>query len=57
MEDRLGPDAIAALERRGHRVKVENGWSLGRVCAVGREDGFVIAAATPRLMQAYAVGR
>jgi gamma-glutamyltranspeptidase/glutathione hydrolase len=57
VEDRLGPDAIAALERRGHRVKVESGWSLGRVCAVGREDGFVIAAATPRLMQAYAIGR
>jgi gamma-glutamyltranspeptidase/glutathione hydrolase len=57
VEDRFGPDIIAALERRGHRVKVEAPWSLGRVCAVGQEDGFVIAAATPRLMQAYAIGR
>ena len=38
-------------------MKVEAPWSLGRVCAAGLRDGFVVAAATPRLMQAYAVGR
>ncbi|HEU0146891.1 MAG TPA: hypothetical protein VFR21_08430, partial [Bradyrhizobium sp.] len=57
VEDRLGPDAIADLQRRGHDIRVEAPWSLGRVCAAGLRDGFVVAAATPRLMQAYAIGR
>jgi gamma-glutamyltranspeptidase/glutathione hydrolase len=57
VEERLGPDVIAGLRRRGHDVKVEGPWALGRVCAAGRENGMIIAAATPRLMQAYAVGR
>ena len=57
VEDRFGEDTIAALRRRGHHVLVQGPWSLGRVCAVGRNDGMVIAAATPRLMQANAIGR
>ena len=57
VEERFGAETIAGLRRRGHDVMVEGAWALGRVCAVGREDGMVIAAATPRLMQAYAVGR
>jgi len=57
VEQSLGEAQIEALRRRGHLVKVEDAWSLGRVCAAGREDGFVLAAATPRLMQAYAIGR
>ena len=57
IEERWGEPAIAALRRRGHDVRVEGPWALGRVCAVGRRDGMVIAAATPRLMQAYAIGR
>ena len=57
VEDRFGEETIAALRRRGHEVLVQGPWSLGRVCAAGRKDGMVIAAATPRLMQAYAIGR
>jgi gamma-glutamyltranspeptidase/glutathione hydrolase len=57
VEERWGEAAIAALRRRGHDVQVEGPWALGRVCAVKREDGMVMAAATPRLMQAYAIGR
>ena len=57
VEERWGEAAIAALRRRGHDVQVEGPWALGRVCAVKREDGVVTAAATPRLMQAYAIGR
>jgi gamma-glutamyltranspeptidase/glutathione hydrolase len=57
VEDRWGEPAIAGLRRRGHDVQVEGPWALGRVCAVGRQDGMVMAAATPRLMQAYAIGR
>jgi gamma-glutamyltranspeptidase/glutathione hydrolase len=56
-EERFGAAVLGGLERRGHLLRVEPPWSLGRVCAAGRRDGFVVAAATPRLMQAYAVGR
>ena len=57
MEDRFPAETRAELEKRGHRVTVEPPWSLGRICAVGRWGGLLRAAATPRLMQAYAVGR
>ncbi|MCQ4160071.1 gamma-glutamyltransferase family protein [Roseomonas sp. GC11] len=57
VEERIGLPAITALLKRGHAVRVEPPWSLGRVCAAGRRDGMIVAAATPRLMQAYAVGR
>nr|WP_225753816.1 gamma-glutamyltransferase family protein [Actinotalea sp. Marseille-Q4924] len=57
-EDRLGPEVLAELRRRGHRVTASGPWSLGRLSAVaiGR-DGMLRAAATPRGMQGYAVGR
>jgi gamma-glutamyltranspeptidase/glutathione hydrolase len=38
-------------------VNVTPPWSLGRVSAVAREDGQLLAAANPRLMQGYAVCR
>lgn len=58
VEDRLGDDVIAGLERRGHRVTRAGAWSLGRVSAVGRrDDGVLWAAANPRGMQGYAAGR
>lgn len=57
VEERFGDATIAELRRRGHHIAVEGPWALGRVCAVARRDGFVFAAATPRLMQAYAAGR
>jgi gamma-glutamyltranspeptidase / glutathione hydrolase len=59
VEDRLGSDTIADLERRGHRVRVSDPWSLGRLCAVTRdpESGMLRAGANPRGMQGYAVGR
>jgi gamma-glutamyltranspeptidase/glutathione hydrolase len=58
VEERLGADAIDELRRRGHDVTVHPPWSLGRVSAVGRDpDGQLKAAANPRGMQGYAVGR
>src|SRR3954471_17107287 len=57
MEDRFPETTRAELDKRGHKVTVEGPWALGRICAVGRWGGFLRAAATPRLMQAYAVGR
>jgi len=58
VEGRLGDRAIGRLRRRGHEVTVCPDWSLGRVTAVSREpDGLLKAAANPRGMQGYAVGR
>jgi len=58
VEERVGPDAIEGLRRRGHEVEVFGPWTLGRVSAVGREaDGILKAAANPRGNQGYAAGR
>ncbi|MFF0852649.1 gamma-glutamyltransferase family protein [Streptomyces sp. NPDC003280] len=59
VESRTDPGVIEALRRRGHDVTVGPGWSEGRLCAVARdpETGVLSAAANPRGMQGYAVGR
>ena len=59
VEDRLGPDVLAGLERRGHTVRRAGPWSLGRMCAVTRDPstGTLAAGANPRGMQGYACGR
>jgi gamma-glutamyltranspeptidase/glutathione hydrolase len=57
IEERAGEQVIAELRRRGHDVTVRPPWSLGRVSAVARRDGMLYAAANPRGMQGYAVGR
>ncbi len=57
VEERAGPAVIAGLRARGHDVRVRPPWSLGRVSAVARSDGFLYAAANARGMQGYAAGR
>jgi gamma-glutamyltranspeptidase/glutathione hydrolase len=58
VEERFGSVVIKALRDRGHLVNVQPPWALGRLCAAGfTRDGGVRAAANPRFMQAYAVGR
>ena len=58
IEERVRPVIRQDLTERGHRVVVQPAWALGRLCAAGyRRDGMIRAAATPRFMQAYAVGR
>ncbi|MEH6645669.1 gamma-glutamyltransferase family protein [Sulfitobacter sp.] len=58
IEPNVGEDVIADLRARGHKVTVAEPWTVGRLTAALREpDGMLRAAATPRLMQAYAVGR
>ena len=58
VESRLGDAALAELRRRGHDVVVADPWSLGRVSVAGRSPrGTLLAAANPRGMQGYAVGR
>ena len=58
LESRFGSRTVADLQRRGHDVTLWPPWSLGRVTAVARDsDGLLKAAANPRGMQGYAVGR
>ena len=59
LEDRLGAEVIAGLERRGHRITVAGGWTLGRLSVVVRDPntGILQAAANPRGAQGYAAGR
>jgi gamma-glutamyltranspeptidase/glutathione hydrolase len=59
VEDRLGEDVIAGLERRGHRITRAGDWTLGRLSAVVRDPltGVLQAAANPRGAQGYAAGR
>jgi len=57
-EANFDPAVLDDLRRRGHRLTVADPWSIGRLTAARRDaDGLLRAAATPRLMQAYAVGR
>jgi gamma-glutamyltranspeptidase/glutathione hydrolase len=59
VESRIGADVVAELRRHGHRVVVDDPWSLGRLSAVARDPatGILRAAANPRGMQGYAAGR
>ncbi|MDO8693356.1 MAG: gamma-glutamyltransferase, partial [Sheuella sp.] len=62
MESRFPEETIEALRKAGHEVKVGAEWSEGRLSACSREPGFnggllLRAAANPRGMQGYAVGR
>ena len=58
IEPSAGEAVIGDLRRRGHDVEVAEPWTVGRLTAASRDsDGLLRAAATPRLMQAYAVGR
>ncbi len=57
-EANFGEDVLEALRTKGHKLTVADPWTVGRLTAARRDaDGLLRAAATPRLMQAYAVGR
>lgn len=59
VESRVTADVSDELRRRGHEMVESGPWSLGRLCAVGRdpESGLMSAAASPRGGQGYAAGR
>jgi len=58
IEENVEAEAAAELARRGHDLEQVPAFSLGKVCATGLEpDGVVLAAASPRGEQAYAMGR
>ena len=53
-----GKAVLDALRARGHVLRVAAPWTVGRLTAAQYDGGGrVRAIATPRLMQAYAVGR
>jgi gamma-glutamyltranspeptidase/glutathione hydrolase len=57
LESRFGEEVSAELARRGHLVESRDPWSLGRLSAAGTDGTVLRAAANPRGMQGYAVGR
>lgn len=58
VEETIGEEVLTELRRRGHQITVADAWTIGRLTATRRDRGGLLrAAATPRLMQAYAVGR
>ncbi|MBK5926355.1 gamma-glutamyltransferase family protein [Rhodobaculum claviforme] len=58
IEASVGDTVLADLRARGHDLTVSDPWTIGRLTAARRDaDGLLRAAATPRMMQAYAVGR
>lgn len=57
VEGRMPTETQAELRRRGHRLEVGEDWSLGRMTAASRQGRLLKAAANPRFMQGYAIGR
>ena len=57
LEGRMPKATIEELKRRGHKVEVGPDWSEGRLVAAARDKDLLKAAANPRGMQGYAIGR
>ena len=59
IETRTEPQVRQELSGLGHKLVEAGAWSLGRLCAVGRdpETGLLSAAANPRGALGYAAGR
>ena len=57
MEARFSDETIADLKARGHQVTVEGDWDIGRTTAASKDGKLRKAAASPRHMQGYAIGR
>jgi gamma-glutamyltranspeptidase / glutathione hydrolase len=57
LEGRFSRTTVDDLRRRGHEVELRDDWSLGRVSAAAKDGPLLKAAANPRHMQGYAIGR
>jgi gamma-glutamyltranspeptidase / glutathione hydrolase len=57
VESRVPEATIKALRAKGHEIEVGPAWSEGRLTAASRVGNRRRAAANPRGMQGYAVGR
>jgi len=58
LEDRIPKRVLNGLERRGHKLVVEDGWSNGKVTAVSFDHSsrVISAAASSRMQSPYALG-
>ena len=57
VEGRFSEATIAELEKRGHRVQVDEDWNIGRFTAATKDGPILKVGANPRGMQGYAIGR
>jgi gamma-glutamyltranspeptidase/glutathione hydrolase len=57
VEGRMPEKTVKELRRRGHEVEIGGDWSEGRLSAAARDGDLLKAAANPRGMQGYAIGR
>ena len=57
VEGRMPSETVDALKGMGHKVAVGGEWSEGRLTAAAKDGDILKAAANPRGMQGYAVGR
>ncbi len=57
LESRFPAATIDALTARGHDLQLGDDWSEGRLTAAAKDGTMLKAAANPRGMQGYAVGR
>ncbi|GAB4175558.1 MAG: gamma-glutamyltransferase family protein [Thalassobaculales bacterium] len=57
VEGQFPAATVDALRARGHDVEVGEPWSEGRLTAAAKEGELLKAAANPRGMQGYAIGR
>ena len=57
VERRFPKSTIKKLISKGHNVTIEDEWSLGRMTAASKNGDILKAAANPRFMQGYAIGR
>jgi len=57
IEGRFPKKTSEDLRRRGHNLTVDDDWCLGRMTAAAKDGNVLKAAANPRFMQGYAIGR
>ena len=57
LEGRMPAQTVEALRALGHVLEIGDDWSEGRLTAAARDGALLKAAANPRGMQAYAIGR
>jgi len=57
LEGRYPEATLAALQKLGHKAEAAGPWTQGRISACAKDGALLKAAANPRLMQGYAVGR
>ena len=57
VEGRMPQSTIDALMAKGHRLDVDGDWTIGRMTSASKRGGILRAAANPRFMQGYALGR